>query len=415
MQLGWPLPKRKELIGKLKPSGRSVEQKFQNKLRPFPIHRIPIEAPKYRLANGRTQAMQEEYLATHPQLPADFFSGDLESDAAQKVQHALLLELVNLERLFTYFKTNEQEEALVLTSTGFVVNGNRRLCAMRELYESDRKKFKRFEHIDVILLPECSEKDIDSLEADLQIKEDIKADYTWITKACMLRKRRAIGYGDVELARMYDMDPKELKASLALLADADTFLTSVGKPKQYHLLEKHEYAFKKLNEGRAKYKDEGEKAIFTNVSYGLIERPEVISGRLYKNIPEVAACLTKLIPRLTKEFPVAATPKAKAAGNVALLGGTTGTLGALASVIAKPENRERLLAITKDVIETNRSLVREKESSEFPLDQIKDAHTSLLDAYNALGSKTKRDGMAAQLDAIQGVMKKIRTWLADNA
>lgn len=414
MQLGWPLPKRKELINKLTKSSRTLELKFQGKLSPYYVYRVPIDLPKYRLANGRTQAMQEEYLATH-QVPADFFSGDEELATAQKVQHSLLKEVVNLEGLFGYFKTNAQEEPLILTATGFVVNGNRRLCAMRELLESSSKKFRRFENIDVVFLPPCNDKDIDSLEADLQIKEDIKADYSWITQACMLRRRRNRPYNDVELARMYDMHPADVREAIALLGEADEYLTAIGKPKQYHLVEKHEFAFKKLKEGRAKMKNEGERAIFTAIVYRLIERPEALSGRLYKNIPDVAKSLPRLIPRLAVEFPAKSNGGSKPKGDLALLGGGAPQIGALVANVSAPANRDRVLTITRDMVEASRSQQREKASAEFPLERLKDAHTAVLDAVNALGYKTKRDGLAAQLDSIETAVRKIRDWLKKDA
>ena len=47
--------------------------------------------------------------------------------------------MVSEKGLLNYFKKNELELPLVLTDLGFVVNGNRRLCAMRILHERIRK------------------------------------------------------------------------------------------------------------------------------------------------------------------------------------------------------------------------------------------------------------------------------------
>ena len=52
--------------------------------------------------------------------------------------------------------------------------------------------FSYFSHVDVIVLPACEEKDIDELEANLQVKQDTKAEYSWITLAIMLKNKKRI-------------------------------------------------------------------------------------------------------------------------------------------------------------------------------------------------------------------------------
>src|SRR5260370_40788769 len=95
MQLGWPLPRRRELIQRLAASAVAEHFRvpFQGRLPALPIRRVPVEFPKYRLDNGRTQAAQVEYVTVHD-LSDDFFSRDLESDAAQRAQHEILKEMI---------------------------------------------------------------------------------------------------------------------------------------------------------------------------------------------------------------------------------------------------------------------------------------------------------------------------------
>src|SRR5437660_1691006 len=97
MQLGWSLPKRRELIQRLAaaPIDETFRVPFQGRLPALAIRRVPVEFPKYRLDNGRTQAAQAEYLATHPELPGDFFARDLESEAAQRAQHEILTRMIS--------------------------------------------------------------------------------------------------------------------------------------------------------------------------------------------------------------------------------------------------------------------------------------------------------------------------------
>jgi len=156
--LGWALPKRKMYLEKLvatqgRESKYSWPLKFRNRQESFPVYIVSLELPKYRLENGRTQASQEDYLAKHPNLPPDFFRQDKESDHAQRIQHELLYEMLEKNNLKTYFKDidNKQTEPLILSHEGYVVNGNRRLCAMRTLYAEKKERYGHFANIDVVI------------------------------------------------------------------------------------------------------------------------------------------------------------------------------------------------------------------------------------------------------------------------
>ncbi len=93
MKLGWEYPKRIATLQELgaQPQGPTYPVPFQGTLQHLPIRVVSIELPKYRLDNGRTEAAQLQYLATHPEIGRDLFTADLESDAAQTAQHEILL------------------------------------------------------------------------------------------------------------------------------------------------------------------------------------------------------------------------------------------------------------------------------------------------------------------------------------
>src|SRR5262249_29316909 len=145
MELGWPLPKRKELIQRLRSerTTQSLPLYFQGRRQDLPIHRIPIGLPKYRLDNGRTRSAQVEWLALHADAPKNLFTADLESEKAQAAQHEILKTMLGSGKteLRRYFRDHEQIEPLILTELGFVLNGNRRLCAMRELIRDEAETF----------------------------------------------------------------------------------------------------------------------------------------------------------------------------------------------------------------------------------------------------------------------------------
>ncbi len=110
---------------------RTFDVPFRGK--PLALARIRIETdfPLYRIQSGRTHRAQAAYLDTHRQLPKDFFS-DPEDPKVQRAQHEILLGMIHEKGLSTDLGQRGQLAPLVLTKDGYVVDGNRRLAALRE-------------------------------------------------------------------------------------------------------------------------------------------------------------------------------------------------------------------------------------------------------------------------------------------
>src|SRR5581483_11646227 len=176
--------------------------------------------------------------------------------------------------LFDYFKDHEQEQPLILSYYGFVVNGNRRLCAMRELYDSEKTKYARFKNVDVVILPPCDEREIDWLEGKEQIQPDITGPYRWTATAIMYRRRMADHkFTPKDLATLYEVDPEDVTELLDLLAHAELYLADRGKPGRFSELNKDEFAFRQLKKNRAKIKEEANKEVYDQLCYTIIDEP----------------------------------------------------------------------------------------------------------------------------------------------
>ena len=206
MQYGWPYPKRIDLLKKSADDRNTTKEtwpiEFQGKIQHLKVERVPLEMPKYNLQNGRTTTAQKTYLARNPTVAKDVFTADPESDLAQIKQHEILKGMLADKSLFNYFKKNPQKEPLFLTPSGFVLNGNRRLCALRELYASDPKQYAEFASVQVAVLPSSDQRALSDLEFNLQIKEDIRADYSWTAEAAMFKQRASeYNYTQEEIAQ----------------------------------------------------------------------------------------------------------------------------------------------------------------------------------------------------------------------
>jgi hypothetical protein len=419
MELGWPLPRRLELLRRLvkSVSSETEQVKFQGALQHFPIYKVPLALPKYRLANGRTQAAQEEFLAVHAdEYPIDFFTRDDEAETAQAIQHEILEGMVDEEGLLTYFRTEHQEYPLILTHDGFVLNGNRRLCAYRRLYAEDPKLYRHFDDVQVVILPDCDDRALDSLEAHLQVTKDIRADYSWVSMAVMYRKRmKPIGeFTTTEIELAQNLKEGEVTKAIDMLSYAEAYLSFRGTPKQYKFLTRSrgggdsKYAFEELVKARKKIKRSPQRrAVLEKVSYTLMEDPK---GRLYRSIPGAAEYLSPIIDALLEELK---PPKGSAApgGSVeSYFGAGDERVDGLVAALSDYKNADIVREVATEVIQTQEDLDRERKSKNFVFNQIKKANTYLSAAKNAIGERTPRDGIVAQLATAGQTVDELAKW-----
>lgn len=421
IQFGWPYPKRKALLDQLAGSPSEKTQlvpSFQGKNDYYKIYTVPISLPKYRLDNGRTYAAQAEYLATNPNAPKDIFEKDWESEEAQQIQHELLKKMLGKDEkdLLEYFKKNEQTEALILTHDGFVVNGNRRLCTMRELFELSPDAYP-FEYINIVILPPADEKDIDELEGALQIAPDIKEEYTWYARALKYKKKRdQHNYTVSQLAKIDKLDnPEEVEDLIDLLGFADAYLADRGCPNEYHRLDKTKYAFMELRKARAKhFKTPIEKNCFEKLAYCLID-DSTNGGRLYETIPSAAKYFDAFVERLRDDLDLQPKTIVAEPDPLDLFGGKEeSTLGDVLETLSDPNKYQQIRDIAIDVVAAEKLKVKEQEKTTFVLSQARKANTALIDAANALTPHQDKTGIGQQLESIEASIVKIKAWLNGN-
>lgn len=424
LQLGLPLAVREKELADLKStsSERKYDVRFQSKLRPFDVYSVRLELPKYRLENGRTRAAQQDHIAKN-KLPKDFFDPSRsENEEVQAAQHEILKKMAahsEPERnLFKFFEKRDQEQPLILDYAGFVVNGNRRLCTYREIHEN--RDAGRFSHVDIIILPKCSPKDIDELEAHLQVEPDIKQEYSWASLALTLRQKLDTKqYNEDQLSAIYELTKKEIQTKIAQLILAEEYLASRKKEGRYLELEKTEFAFDQLLKNRAKLPNSlGKQQLLSEIAFRLIDSPE--GDRVYASITDAREALPNIREALERELfknsPKPDRSEIKQQQNRDIFGTKSpdpaeAAYADMVQALRVAEDDQAVYQIIQNEIEAKGERERAARRGNSAMDAIRKANTAMADAVSLLSAQTSPRGIAEQLDGIEHSIKKVRDWL----
>lgn len=407
-ELGWTPIRRLEEFKKRseQASDETFRITFADDSHVLPIWVVPIQLPRYRLENGRTISAQFEWLAKHPGADQKFFRDDPESIEAQWIQHIILQGMVEAGDLKKLFKDGKirQDDPIILDHNGFVVNGNRRLCLWRDMYLGDKAKYAHFAHIRVVVLPDRSPLAISKLEANLQVKKDVKADYIWHALAHMFKHHRdAEGMTPREIGVIYDKTETQVEEYLAMLGAAERFLISRGKQGEWSSVTGDEFAFRKIVNSLDKVKAATDKVLFQAAAFNLVDHPKK-EGRLYDRVPEIQKHLPAIKAELAKRFPVDV-----AGGGHALLGGVQPDVSIpLGKKIEEPANRDLATKIVLATIEDQDAIEDAKKQSDAFVRLLGKANSALRSAEAVYDKKTPTGGAANQLAEIEAAVLRLR-------
>ena len=397
---------------------------FQGNAADLSIIRVPIGLPKYRIGNGRTASAQQEWVTIHEQTET-FFEQDPELYKLQEAQHKILADMVGEEGLNVKFKdaNNKQVEPLLLDVEGFVVNGNRRLCCWRSLFYEKPESYPHFSHVDIVVLPRCDAKELDELEARLQIERDIRSDYSWHAEATMLmEKQKHFDYTTTELAKLYRKSKREIEELFEIRDLGEEYLSSINKKNLWSLLDETEHTFKKLNKSIKEQSSSADREILKGISFAYIKDPDAAGERLYTFIPKVGQHLHKVKENLKASFPEQTTSEQDGAADNPFGGpfgendGSGEDMQLVAQIYSSDTELAKAQDIILDTIESEKSKAKEQDASNYLRDNLRKSQTSLTQAVNlGLTVDANVDGVNKQLDEIEICVSKIRSFLVTRA
>ncbi len=262
-----------------------------------PIIRLHHDYLMYRIENSRTFRQQLHFIHKN-NLDSNFFS-DPENPDVQKAQEEILLELIhnssNGQEFIDDLKNRGQDDPTIITYEGYIVNGNRRVAALKEL---------GVEYVDCLVLPEdANKKDIYALEHLLQISEDYKEEYHWVNELMNFYlglHDSSLNYTKDQMAKAFRIKKSELESKLVTMSLVNEFLQWKGLPNQfdYERLDLAEEVFRQLEKGIRKHNDEHKRQELIHAVFHLIENPPT-KGRLYSQVSYLISNWDEIYKRMT--------------------------------------------------------------------------------------------------------------------
>ena len=220
----------------------------------LPTVHLDQELLVYRVDNGRLLASLQERFSEHPAELNRLHQQEAQAET-QELLHCLLLEKAADERgpiLRELRRLKVQTEPLLVDATGVVINGNRRLSAMRQLLSENPQTYQRFSRPLVAVLPaSVSRSEVEYIETALQLAPETKLPYGWVDRRLKLRQQiEVLGLDPDWVKEAYQLDSREtLDQELEQLSLVEDYLNSLCKaPNQYSLVSVCEQLFQKLQQ-----------------------------------------------------------------------------------------------------------------------------------------------------------------------
>ena len=407
---------REALIAKGVAAAQPVDiydfHEFRNRPYKLPVVRLPIDLPVYRMQNFRTFTDQAEYVVKEGLSP-DFFSSGQEVESVQQVQHETLARLAlkgvadSIAPVSDVLRREGQRDPLLITAAGVVVNGNRRLAAMREIYAEDPGGFANFGHINFAVLPsDATLADVVDVEAALQAKQETRLDYDWIGDAQLMKAMVIQHSGTGEVSKRLNRGEKEIRNTIQALAEADIYLKEwVGAPGQYSAIrDDAEQLFKDIPR-RLEDKEPGLKTASRVIAWTLLENKDKLSGRVYNYNAAFGKLSADILDRVADQLGVSTEHAASGQdGEFAVDFEDEQIVTSYESVIDQlrdPASRAAAVDVLIEAVQSVIEIDKGRNSEKASLKAVGQAHAKLMAVDVARSAKSTHVAMRKQLEGIE--------------
>lgn len=429
-----PLHEREQIIAAQRKSPLRKVQNYdvyEGNVVDLEVIRLPLDLPIYRTANGRTQTEQLAYIHAN-NLPEDFFLAGEENETVQQVQHQILWRFAqagskSITPIAKVLQSEQQREPILITPRGVIVNGNRRMAAIREIYHSNSRDFPQFATVECAVLPALTPNEIVELEVRLQMRPETKLDYGWIDECLMIQRLIDSGKDENEVARLVRKRPKDVKASLSALNEAEIYLRDwLKKPRDYRQVKDDEQFFYDLP-NRLKGKNGQLLEASRRIGWLLVENSDELGQRVYSFNAmfgsKAADVLSRLADRVDLDISSVSDREGASTNDLEVDLGNgseqgpdyTSLIGAMNDEGRRQELREELVAICQTMIDASRTA----EQGRRALVAIGEANTRLAEVDLTRAAPDTYAAIARQLDEIvrrvEGLQTKLQAYQSGRA
>lgn len=407
-------PEREALIHKGVASSLEAHEfyEFRNTKYSLPVIRIDINILVYRMENLRTFTDQKEYITTNKK-GSDFFSKGQESESCQQLQHEILSALArkgisdSVVPVIDVLRKEKQRESILISSSGVVINGNRRLAAMRELIEEDASANAEFSYINCMVLPDdATANEILDIEASLQAKPDTKLDYDWIGDGQLINKLLSRGRTTAEISEMLNRSKKEVENSLQALTEVELYLEdwAFAAGEYSRVRDDAEQIFKDLPkrlEGKEPHLQDASRAI----AWSLFENREKLPGRIYDFNAAFGNLASDVLERLSDSLGIECIGEEgdDESFSVDVEDDDSVSYENLIDALKGEETKEEAVDVLIDACQSVIETVKGKKSGEAALKSISQAHAKIAAVDLSAASKKTYPAIRKQLEAIQSI------------
>jgi hypothetical protein len=392
------------------PQGEEDFYDFRSQKMKLKVIRVDVNLPVYRMENFRTYTDQHEYTAKE-KLDADHFLKGQELQTVQQQQHEILKRLSAKGPIIEVLQKDGQRESILISSTGVVINGNRRLAALRELGV--------VAYVDCMVLPaDATADEIVDIEANLQAKPETKLDYDWIGDAQLINRLIHMGRSTREVADRLNRGENDIKNALQALAEADIYLRDwAAAPGEYsRVRDDAGQLFKdipKLVAGKDQALQQGSRAI----AWSLFENRDKLGGRIYAFNAAIGKLAADVLERLSEELevPNKAGPDDDNGGGIEIDFSEenepdyTALIERLHDDTTKEEAVDALVEACQAAIDAQAG----KNSTKAALKAITQAHSKLASVDVSTAAPETRPGIVKQLESIANLIVKLQEKMKD--
>jgi hypothetical protein len=181
---------------------------WQRENKMLAVKELEVNWVRFSILNHRTKAERLKLCrdAGKPHL----FDQDPLGPAAQDAQFGLLKNHPGFEDLKADLRERGQRETAVVTAEGVLINGNRRVAALRDLLGESNLNAQ---YVRAFVLPaDATSDEIRLLEAELQVSKTFLEDYSWINRGFLVEELLAEHDQDFDLvAKIMRMKTKDVR------------------------------------------------------------------------------------------------------------------------------------------------------------------------------------------------------------